>query len=223
MSENTPMKIPTASELFNESDNLEIAFKHEKLNALLSTDPKPEWIKRHPHIPNYQYLPIDKIEYLLRKIFKKYKIEIIREGVAFNGVYVVVKVWYFNPVSGEMDYHDGIGACQLQTRSGYSAADLANLSQGAISMAFPIAKTIAIKDACDHFGNIFGCNLNRKDLVPFKVDEKLAKVDPKKARIQAMLDNCTTLVALDKMQEMNPDIDISLFEKRRETLKNESK
>ena len=37
-------------------------------------------------------------------------------------------------------------------------------------MAFPIAKTIAIKDATHHFGNLFGSNLNRKDVIEFKVD-----------------------------------------------------
>jgi hypothetical protein len=38
-------------------------------------------------------------------------------------------------------------------------------------MAYPIAKTIAIKDACDMFGNLFGANLNRRDTIEFKVDE----------------------------------------------------
>ena len=34
-------------------------------------------------------------------------------------------------------------------------------------MAFPMAKTIAIKDACDHFGKLFGADLNRKDTIAF--------------------------------------------------------
>jgi len=38
-------------------------------------------------------------------------------------------------------------------------------------MAFPIAKTVAIKDACDMFGSLFGANLNRRDTVEFKADE----------------------------------------------------
>jgi hypothetical protein len=40
-------------------------------------------------------------------------------------------------------------------------------------MAFPIAKTIAIKDACDMFGSLFGANLNRKDVVEYTTDSKL--------------------------------------------------
>lgn len=164
-------KLPTIAELF--SDSVKLAGKSEALNLILATQPPDKWIKTHPVISNYKYLPIDKIEHLLRKIFKKYRIEVIREGTAFNGVFVVVRVHYLNPVTGEMDFHDGIGACQLQTAKGTSPADLSNINNGAISMAFPIAKTIAIKDACDHFGNIFGCNLNRKDTIPFETDSNL--------------------------------------------------
>ncbi len=59
---------------------------------------------------------------------------------------------------------------------GTSPADLANINNGAISMAFPIAKTVAIKDACDHFGAIFGCNLNRKDVIPFQPDQEIINI-----------------------------------------------
>jgi len=77
-----------------------------------------------------------------------------------------------------MDWHDGIGACQLQTKSGASAADLANINNGALSMAFPIAKTVAIKDACDHFGKLFGADLNRKDEIVYDLDLTLIELNP---------------------------------------------
>lgn len=173
----TPLKLPTLTELFE--DNIELAGKSEGLNLILSTPPPDKWIKVHPFIPNYRYLPIDKVEALLRKIFKKTRIRITGQGTAFNGVWVTVRVWYLDPVTNKMDYHDGIGACQLQTSKGTSPADLANINNGAISMAFPIAKTVAIKDACDHFGAIFGANLNRKDVITVEPDtallEKYAK------------------------------------------------
>jgi hypothetical protein len=160
--------LPTIGELF--SDNLEVAFKNEQLNLLLNQEPKKEWVKQHPFIKGYNYLPIDKVEFMLRKIFKRYRIEITNQGTAFNGVWVTVRVYYLNPSTNELDWHDGIGACQLQTKGGTSPADLININNGALSMAFPIAKTVAIKDACDHFGKIFGSDLNRKDTVPFNMD-----------------------------------------------------
>ena len=74
-----------------------------------------------------------------------------------------------------MDFHDGIGAAQIQTKKDTSPADLININNGALSMAFPIAKTIAIKDACDHFGNLFGANLNRKDVIEYTPDVDFLK------------------------------------------------
>ena len=164
-------KLPTLQDLM--SDNIELAGRSEALNALLSAQPPEKWVKTHPFIQNYKYLPIDKVEYLLRKIFKSYRIEVLREGTAFNGVYVVVRIHYLNPATNQMDWHDGIGAAQLQTKGGASPADMMNINNGAISMAFPIAKTVAIKDAADHFGNIFGANLNRKDTVAFTPDTEI--------------------------------------------------
>jgi hypothetical protein len=170
-----PPQIPKIQDLYTD---LELAKSNDELVALLNQPPNPSWIKTHPYISNYRYLPIDKVEYLLKTIFKKYKIEIIREGVAFNGVYVIVRVWYLNPTTNEMDYHDGIGAKELQVKKGSSAADLANINSGALQMAFPIAKTVAIKDACDHFGTLFGSDINRKDVMYILPDDSLSDKSP---------------------------------------------
>lgn len=164
-------KLPTLNELFE--DSLEVAGKSEGLNAILNANPPDKWVKEHPFIKGHRYIPIDKVEYLLRKIFKRYKIEITGQGTAFNGVWVTVRVHYLSPATNQMEYSDGIGASQLQTKSGTSPADLINLNNGAISMAFPLAKTLAIKDACQLIGNIFGANLDRKDTIPFSPDEQL--------------------------------------------------
>lgn len=163
-------KIPTLAELTADISN---AYKNDMLNALLNNNPPEKWIKQHPYIKNHKYLPIDKVELLLRKILKEFRIEILSQGTAFNGVWVCVRVHYKNPVDGMWSFYDGIGACELQTAKGTSPADLANINNGAISMAFPIAKTLAIKDACDHFGSLFGANLNRKDVLPFTPDAKI--------------------------------------------------
>ena len=145
----------------------------EFFNAILNQEPPQAWIKSHPSISNFNYLPIDKVEFLLRLIFKKYKIEVLREGTSFNGVYVVVRVHYFNGFSDEWDYHDGIGAADLQTKKGSDPSNLFNINKGAIQMAFPIAKSLAIKDACDHLGKLFGSDLNRKDTLTHRVDDKI--------------------------------------------------
>lgn len=166
--------LPSLADL---TQDVELAYKNDQLNLLLNQQPPAVWVKTHPYIKGYQYLPIDKVEHLLRKIFKRYRIEITGQGQAFNGVWVTVRVHFMNPVTGEWDYNDGIGAAQLQTKKDTSPADLLNINNGALSMAFPIAKTVAVKDACDHFGTLFGANLNRKDVVEFQVDKNLSVED----------------------------------------------
>lgn len=166
-------QLPIIQELYA---NPALALAQDQVSVILNQPPPQNWVKKHPYIDNYLYLPIDKTEFLLRKLFKKSRIEILREGTAFNGVYVVVRVWYQDIISGEMEYHDGIGSIHLQVKKGSSPADLANINNGALSMAFGTAKSIAIKDACDHLGKIFGADLNRKDTIGFTFDSKLEEV-----------------------------------------------
>ena len=177
-------QLPTIAEL---TSDLELAYKNDQLNLLLNQEPPKKWVKSHPYIANFNYIPIDKVEFLMRRIFKEYKIEITGQGTAFNGVWVTVRVHYKLPTSNDWRFHDGIGAIQLQTKKGTSPSDLININNGAISMAFPIAKTIAIKDACDHFGKLFGADLNRKDTLAFTSDnnlqEKLTKSNAEKMKL----------------------------------------
>jgi hypothetical protein len=183
-------KLPTLNELFDGFDDIG---KTEGLNAILNTPPPSKWIKQHPIIKTHSYLPIDKVEYLLRKIFKRYSIEITGQGTAFNGVWVTVRVHYLDPATGEICYQDGIGASQLQTSKGTSPADLANINSGAISMAFPIAKTLAIKDACQLIGNIFGGNIDRKDTIDFQPDQELITKSREELRKEKLLANGITV------------------------------
>ena len=139
-----------------------------QFTEMLNQQPPEEWVKIHPYIKGYRYLPIDKIETLLKAIFQQWRIEITGQGESFNGVWVTVRVHFLHPVTNEWSFHDGIGASQLQTAKGKSASDFSAINNGALSMAYPLAKTVAIKDACDHLGELFGANLNRRDLVSFE-------------------------------------------------------
>lgn len=153
--------------------DVKTAYKTDELNLLLNQEPHKKWIKEHPYANGHLYIPIDKVEHMLKKIFKQYRIEITGQGTSFNGVWVTVRVHFLHPVSNEWLFHDGIGAIQLQTKKGSTPADLANINNGALSMAYPHAKTLAIKDACDHFGKLFGSDLNRKDTLSYTVDEEM--------------------------------------------------
>ena len=177
-------QLPTIKELVSDVENYG---KHDKLNFLLNQEPPKTWVKEHPYIKGHKYLPIDKVEYLLRKIFKEYRIEILREGTSFNGVYVCARVHYRNLVDSTWTFHDGIGAIHLQTKKGTSPTDLSNINNGALSMAYPLAKTLAIKDAVDMIGKIFGADLNRRDSLPASMDKEKAYVSPDVERVFSLI------------------------------------
>jgi len=93
----------------------------------------------------------------------------------FNAVYVTIRLHFLHPVTGEWDFHDGIGADQLQTKSGASPADLNSISNNAVAMSLPKAVSLAISDATDHLGKLWGRDLNRDKLMTFGVDNALDK------------------------------------------------
>lgn len=194
-------KVPSIQELYD-NEQLDLMINVDNFNTILSSPPPKSWTKVHPYIKGYVYLPIQKTEWLLRRIFKQYKIEITGQGVAFNGIWVTVRIHYFHPILKEWMFHDGIGSSQLQTKSGSSPADLANINNGALSMAFPLAKTLAVKDACDHFGDAFGANLNRKDVMPFTVDEKLQDIKREKEidRLTRVIHACKNIESLESLR-----------------------
>lgn len=193
-------KLPTIQELY---ENTDLAIKHDDFNVLMNQEPPASWVKVNKYAGNSHYLPIEKVEWLLRRIFKQFRIEITGQGVAFNGVWVTVRVHYVHPVTEKWEYHDGIGAEALQVKSGSSPADLANLNKGALAMAFPLAKSQAVKDACDHFGKAFGADLNRKDVLAYGQDEKLHNVKREKEieRLRKLIDAARILDDLDALYE----------------------
>lgn len=169
----------------------------EQLNTILNTPPPAEWVKTHPFIKGHKYLPIDRVEYLLKKCFKQYRIEVLKTGMLMNAVEVTVRVHYYNPATGTMEYHDGVGAQELQTVNGSGALkmDMSNVNRGAVAMALPIAKSLAVKDACDHLGELFGANLNRKEALHFEGDARLlasdVATDKENERIRKFIESAT--------------------------------
>lgn len=167
--------LPSIKRLYS-AELAEVA-KHDEFVSLMNQPPAPEWVKEHPYIKGHKYLPIERVEFLLKSIFKNYRIEITGQGTAFNGVWVTIRLHYVHPVTGDWQYHDGIGSVQLQTAKGTSPADLSNINNGALSMAFPLAKTLAVKDAADMFGKLFGADLNRKDVITYQQDLTIRPLD----------------------------------------------
>jgi hypothetical protein len=154
-------KIPTFNDLVNLEGSIE---KENELQVLLNMSPPEKWIKKNDMANGSMYMPIDKVEFLLTKVFIKWWVEVKSYSVMANSAAVCVRLYYVSPITLETLFQDGLGASPLQTEKGASATDFSKIRNAAVQMALPAAETFAIKDAAEKIGRIFGRDLNRKEV-----------------------------------------------------------
>lgn len=155
-------KLPALTDLYAD---IEFAAKNTELNILLNQPPKAEWIKVNKYANNTNYIPIEKIEYLLTSIFIHWRVEVKQINIIANAVCVTVRLHYKDPITGDWLWQDGIGAQAIQTESGAAATDFTKVTNNAVQMAAPAAESYAIKDAAEKIGKIFGKDINRKEVI----------------------------------------------------------
>jgi len=185
------VKIPTIEDLVRYEDK---SVGENNLMVLLNQPPHESWLRDHPtatsknaqgETKKAKYLPIDKVEFLLSKIFKKWWVEVLDTKVIANSVAVTVRVFVVNPVTGEVDHQDGVGAKSIQTNAGAGAMDWNAAKDAGVMMALPSAKSYAVKDACEQWGRIFGRDLNRNNTVSY---QGLLKSDINKQDLEILFD-----------------------------------
>lgn len=151
--------------------------KHDQLLMLVNQQPPQNWIKTHPMVKvknefgqsvPLQYLPVDKVEYLLTMIFRQWRLEILTVQALFQSIAVTVRLHYRNPIDGLWYQQDGVGASMVQTDSGASAADLGKIKSAAVQIAAPAAESYALKDAAEKIGPLFGKDLNKFNTLSFE-------------------------------------------------------
>jgi hypothetical protein len=169
-------QLPKLEELYSD---IELASRFNDLNKLLNCQPKQEWIKQNKFANNSNYLPVAIIEYLLTSIFIKWRLEVKEVAVIANSVVATVRLHVLDPITGEWDWQDGVGASPIQTAKGASATDFSQVNTAAVQMAAPAAETYAFKDAAEKFGRIFGKDLNRNEMVNYgdMLNSKLQRAD----------------------------------------------
>lgn len=159
-------ELPVLQDLYND---VSIVKKENDLTILLNQEPKKSWIKLHPFVKGCVYIPIERIEYLLTSIFKVWNVEIKNIQLIANSVVVIIRLYYKDPISGEMLFQDGCGACSLKTDKGAGAIEFDKLKDSAVMTATPAAESYAIKDAAEKLGKLFGKDLNRADQIGYDV------------------------------------------------------
>lgn len=180
--------LPALKDLYDEVE-LTVFEKTNALNVLLNSDPKPDWLQDHPFASREirvdgqkkkipcKYIPIARVEWLLSKLFFKWRVDIKEIKLIGNSVVCVVRLHYLDIVTGDWTYTDGVGASPLQTDSGAGAIEFDKLKSSAVMMAAPAAETYAVKDAAEKIGKIFGKDVNRADQIAY--DSLLNSFDSK--------------------------------------------
>jgi hypothetical protein len=192
-------KVPTMQELVETSEQ---DLKENALTVILNQNPPDAWLKQHPMIGGYRYLPIERVEYLLTRVFGKWSVEVKDVQVIANSVAVTVRLHVSNPITGEVDIQEGVGAAPIQTKKGAGAMDWNQAQTTGVQMALPMAKTYAVKDAAEQFGKLFGKDVARKTQIDYNsLLKENPKTDPVEDRITKMLEACTTIDELDMLND----------------------
>lgn len=139
-------EIPSYENLL--SGNIEL----NELQKLLEKEPAKEWLKDHPTAKNekgeaVKYLPIERIDFLLRSIYAGHWVEVIDTNLTQFSIQITVRLFIVNPETGRVEHSDGVGAAS---------------SKLGIEAAAPIAESLAKKNAAKKLGKIFGRDISRE-------------------------------------------------------------
>jgi len=165
MKSNKPEKkeIITIAEIESDSD-LRLKGNLNKLNIILNLAPPSKFIKIQDGV---KHVPVDKVKYLLTKIFIEWWHEIKQVHIIANSVTVVSTLHYKNPVSGEWCKMDGIGAAPINTKKGAKAMDWNEVVHDSVHKCAGAADSFALKNAAKKLGRIFGAELMVDDIINY--------------------------------------------------------
>lgn len=170
--------------------------QRDEFLQVLNTEPPTAWVKEHPFNKGVKYLPIEKVELLLTKLFQDWHIEIRESKQLLNSISVTVRLHYTDPIDSKPKWQDGVGAVPAKTEKGARASDMSAILSDAVMTGFPAAKSFAVKDAAESIGKIFGKDLNRRDTLPFTpsygTEDVISELEAKKEALRKKLEDEST-------------------------------
>lgn len=178
--------------------------KMDEFLELVNLDPPESWLETHPLAKNVKYLPIERVEWLLTKMFQEWHPEVLGHDTMYNSITCTVRLHYKHPLTG-WTFSDGVAAVPAKTAKGAKASDMAEILSEAVMTGLPAAKSFAIKDAADHIGKIFGRDINRKNnldfIASYKSDESESTLDAfKNAETPEQIDNILSNLPADQQK-----------------------
>lgn len=159
------------AKLIDNKDELLQFQKMDEFLEIVNLDPPEAWLQEHPLARGVKYLPIERVEWLMTKIFQEWRPEVLHIDTMFNSITCTVRLHYKHPLTG-WTYSDGVAAVPAKTSKGAKASDMNEILSEAVMTGLPAAKSFAIKDAADNIGKIFGRDINRKNNLAFVASYK---------------------------------------------------
>jgi hypothetical protein len=169
--------LPTLAEI--ERGEMSVPGKLNALNILLNQEPPKAWLKKQNGV---MHLPVDKVKFLLTKIFVEWYETINQVQIVANSVVVIITLHYKNPITNEWCKMDGIGATPINTVKGASAMDWGQVVHDSVHKCTPAADAYALKNAAKKIGRIFGGDYGKDDLLDFGVLQDSDRFANAKAR-----------------------------------------
>jgi hypothetical protein len=164
------IKLPTIAEIV--SSELTEREKGNALNVLLNQSPPPSWLKKQNGVT---HLPVDKVRFLLNKIFIDWNQEIKAVQPIANSVVVTVTLNYLDPISNTWKQMDGIGAAPINTKKEAGAMEWDKVIHDSVHKCVGAAASFALKNAAKNLGRIFGSDLMNDDSISYD-----GLIDPEK-------------------------------------------
>lgn len=171
-------QLPMLEDLYADTT---LAVQQNALNKILNADPHPSWLMDHPiakkeimvngqkqTVP-IKYMPIGRTEWLLTRIFIKWRVVIKSVQLIANSITVTVTLEYQDPLTGEWDFQDGVGAAPINTVKGAGATEFDKIISSSVQTATPAAESYAVKDAAEKIGKVFGKDINRREDINYSL------------------------------------------------------
>jgi hypothetical protein len=106
------MKPTQFADLLRDHDEI---FSDNAVRKLMQNEPHKSWLKKNEFAKGADYLPIDKVEYLLDNLFaSRWKVEILITELTETTVSVTIRLHYFDEKQGEWMFHDGVCGVPLK-------------------------------------------------------------------------------------------------------------
>lgn len=189
----TNKSLSLIEEIIGSHFDAELVSKYGKMNRLLQSEPKQEWVKEHPFAKGVKYIPIERIENMLRQLYGIFEVKVNDYKIIANSIAVHITLTVTDPITGNKINQDGLGAMPIQLDANSNPTDFTKIKSNAIMLALPSAESYALKDAAEKLGKLFGSDLNRKEQVVFQniYPELYDKGGAYQTYIERLVDNST--------------------------------